>query len=257
MNRWFRFYDEILDDPKVQQLPAADFKHWVNLLALASRNDGKLPAVEAVAFALRIDVHAAATVLSRLADATLLDRRQGGAHGMHYAPHNWDKRQYKSDGSTDRVKRFRQRSKTVSETPPDTDTDSENGDDGSAGVREADFDAVKLADEAARAAGVRHVDPSQIVRHGTLVREWLQAGADPPAILAAIRDNRAKPDAPPITSLKYFDAEIRRNIASKEAQANGHSQPATRQSGGNPAPPSGRLGAVLELLAEVRAANSH
>ena len=43
--------------------------------------------------------------------------------------HGWEKRQFKSDTSTDRVKRFRQRSSnvavTVDVTAPDTDTDTD------------------------------------------------------------------------------------------------------------------------------------
>ena len=42
MQRWFRMYEEILDDPKVQKLPDDLFKAWVNVLALSSRNGGKL-----------------------------------------------------------------------------------------------------------------------------------------------------------------------------------------------------------------------
>lgn len=122
---WFRFYDEALDDPKVQSLPPELFKTWVNLLCLASRHEGKIPSVEICAFALRIDVDAAATVLSRLADGGLLDTRQGGANGSHHAIHGWEKRQYKSDSSTPRVKRFRKRFETVTETPPETETETE------------------------------------------------------------------------------------------------------------------------------------
>ena len=43
MARWFRFYNEALDDPKVQKLPPALFKSWVNLLCLTARHDGTLP----------------------------------------------------------------------------------------------------------------------------------------------------------------------------------------------------------------------
>lgn len=128
--QWFRFYHEALDDPKVQTLDAETFRDWVNLLCLCCRMNGELPkAVEQIAFVLRRSPDACLTVLSRLADAGLLDRRNGGPNGMHYAIHAWDKRQYKSDTSTDRVKRFRERYKDVSETvtvtPPDTETETE------------------------------------------------------------------------------------------------------------------------------------
>jgi transcription elongation factor Elf1 len=118
-------YDEVLDDPKVQKLPVGDFRGWVNLLCLASRNDGKLPPAEDIAFALRETVESVSTLLERLRNAGLIECRNGGANGSFHAPRKWDERQYKSDTSTDRVKRFRQRSKSVPETPPDTETEAD------------------------------------------------------------------------------------------------------------------------------------
>lgn len=137
MGKWFRFYDEALDDPKVQRLDPETFKGWVNLLCLASRNDGTIPALEDVAFALRIDIIAARSLVDRLTIAGLIATVKGGANGSRIAPNGWDKRQYKSDTSTERVKRFRKRSGNAEETPPETDTDTEqnispNGDTGSA-----------------------------------------------------------------------------------------------------------------------------
>jgi hypothetical protein len=125
MGRWFRMYDEILDDPKVQKLSPADFKAWINLLCLSSRNDGRLPTIADIAFALRETEDAVSTVLERLLNGGLIERRSGGADGAHYAPNKWEERQYKSDTSTGRVKRFRERSKPVTETAPDTETDTE------------------------------------------------------------------------------------------------------------------------------------
>lgn len=125
MSRWFRYYEDALEDPKVQTLPAADFKGWVNILCAASRNDGMLPDMDHLAFALRMSVDACQTLVERLSNAGLIDTKSGGANGSHYAPHGWGKRQYKSDSSTERVKRFRHRSEAVSETPPDTDTETE------------------------------------------------------------------------------------------------------------------------------------
>jgi hypothetical protein len=125
MARWFRLYSEVVNDPKVQRLPCEDFRAWINLLCLASENDGRLPSIDDVAFALRMTTDGALTVVERLSNAGLIDRLNGGANGYHYAPHGWDKRQYKSDTSTERVKRFRQRSETVSVTPPETEADTD------------------------------------------------------------------------------------------------------------------------------------
>lgn len=132
MSRWFRLYDEMLDDPKAQRLPPQDFKIWINLLCLASRNDGKLPCISDMAFALRISENDAVTVVERLHIAGLIDKRNGGPDGFHYSPHAWEKRQYKSDNSADRVKKHREKrngecnvSCNVTETPPDTDTETD------------------------------------------------------------------------------------------------------------------------------------
>lgn len=125
MGRWFRFHDDALNDPKVQTLDGETFKAWVNMLCLASQNDGKLPKVEDIAFALRRSANDVVTLLERLLNATLIDRLNGGANGYHYAPHGWSERQYKSDTSSERVKRYRQRSRNVTETAPDTETDTE------------------------------------------------------------------------------------------------------------------------------------
>lgn len=117
MSRWFRFYDAALDDPKVQRLPDPAFRAWVNLMCLASRNDGKISEnVENLSFALRKSVGKTRELLQILISAGLVDQLESGLE-----PHNWSARQYKSDVSTVRVKRFRKRFETVSETSPDTE----------------------------------------------------------------------------------------------------------------------------------------
>ena len=69
-----------------------------------------------------MSLEAATGSMKILRDSGLIDERRG-----LLSPHNWHKRQYKSDVSTDRVKRFRKRALEVSvtqeETPPDTDTE--------------------------------------------------------------------------------------------------------------------------------------
>lgn len=131
---WFRFYTEALDDPKVQRLPPHLFKTWVNLLCLASQNSGDLPNLDDIAFRLRLSAQDAEQQISELVLAGLIDITP---HGR--TPHNWSKRQYVSDNSTDRVRKHRQKkaetpcnvSETASETTPeqsraDTDTDPED-----------------------------------------------------------------------------------------------------------------------------------
>lgn len=121
MSRWFRFYAEALDDPKVQRLPSELFKAWVNLLCVAAKNDGEIPSITYAAFALRLAEGKAGAIIASLAQKGLIDP----VDGRYFAPHNWNARQFKSDVSNERVKRYRERKCNVTsnnnETPPDTE----------------------------------------------------------------------------------------------------------------------------------------
>ena len=121
MSRWFRFYDDAVNDPKVQRLPGEKFKAWVNLLCLASKNDGVLPKLADIAFVLRMSDEKVSSLLNEFCEQGLIDPIEVSDAPMSYAPHNWDGRQFKSDVSNERVKRFRQRKCNVTVTPPDTE----------------------------------------------------------------------------------------------------------------------------------------
>jgi hypothetical protein len=118
--RWWRAYDEAVDEPKLILLSDAQHRAWFNLLCLASANGGKLPELKIICVKLRMSSARAAKLVQNLIDAALLDRGGG-----KLVPHNWNGRQYKSDVSTERVKRFRKRQRNVSETPPETDTETD------------------------------------------------------------------------------------------------------------------------------------
>jgi len=121
--RWFRLYDDVLNDPKVQRLSGETFKLWINLLCIASKHGGVLPSLDDLAFQLRLPALVCKTEIDTLKSAGLIDGDK------KLKPHGWDKRQYKSDTSTERVKRFRERCRnapeTVNETVPDTDTEAD------------------------------------------------------------------------------------------------------------------------------------
>lgn len=104
MNSWWRAYNEAMEDPKLQRLPGELFKHWFNLMCLASKKGGVLPPLDDIAFALRVTPIKAKDVVEKLMTAGLLDH-----DGQNFAPHNWGGRQYKSDNSTSRVQKFRAR----------------------------------------------------------------------------------------------------------------------------------------------------
>jgi hypothetical protein len=139
MSRWFRFYDDAINDPKVLKLSDRLHRAWVGLLCVASKNDGQLPSQEDCALILRMRPEGLAEAIEHLVSAGLLDR-----NGTLLSPHKWNERQYKSDVSTERVKRFRQQERNGPETPPDQNrTDNRT---------EAVTALVDVNDEAALAA---------------------------------------------------------------------------------------------------------
>jgi Mn-dependent DtxR family transcriptional regulator len=119
MSRWFRLDDDIINDPKILLLPEVMRWIWVAFLCIASKNSGVLPKIEIIALSLRVKTAKAAEYLTRLVTAGLIDKTETG-----FAPHNWNARQFKSDVSTERVKRFRKHERNVSETPPHTQTET-------------------------------------------------------------------------------------------------------------------------------------
>jgi hypothetical protein len=114
---WFRFYNEAVDDPKVQRLPLILFRAWVNCLCLASKNGGILPNLDEISYKLRVTRVRAEWVVEELKTANLIDLLPCGDLQMH----NWKGRQFKSDGSKERTQRYRERHRDVTETVDVTD----------------------------------------------------------------------------------------------------------------------------------------
>jgi hypothetical protein len=128
MTRWFRFYGDAINNPKVLRLSDAMFRAWVTLLCLASQYEGVLPKAADIALILRMKVHKVAEWLAILTGAGLLDSLEDGT----FRPHNWDARQFKSDvadpTAVDRNKRYRDRKRNdrnATVTLTDTRTETE------------------------------------------------------------------------------------------------------------------------------------
>lgn len=123
--RWFRVYDDLVDDPKVQRLPCELFRAMVNLWCLASEAGGVLPDREHIGFKLRLAPAQVDRVLDSLLARNLLDKE-----GERLSPHNWQERQFKSDQdptAPTRSKRYRDatRASRVTSRSPETDTDTD------------------------------------------------------------------------------------------------------------------------------------
>ena len=119
MSRWFRFYADAMRHPKVARLCDKDFRLWCDLLCIAAERDGNIPPLDDLKHLLKRRLDHLSTGVERLISGGLIARLEGG-----YAPHGWDERQYKSDVSTGRVKKFRAKG-NVSVTAPDTEADTD------------------------------------------------------------------------------------------------------------------------------------
>jgi hypothetical protein len=104
MSRWFRVYDSIVDDPKVQQLSPQTFRGLINLYALTSRSEGAPLSASDIAFKLRMKPAKAEKLLAELKQASLIDETDQG-----FIPAGWASMQFKSDSSAERMRKHRER----------------------------------------------------------------------------------------------------------------------------------------------------
>lgn len=118
--RWFRMYAEFASDPKVQMLSETDQRRYLMILCLRCNNGDVTLQDKEVAFQLRISNEEWVTTKAELVQKDLInDTNQ---------PTAWDKRQYASDSSAERVARHRAKKKkecNVTVTPPEKETEKE------------------------------------------------------------------------------------------------------------------------------------
>jgi hypothetical protein len=246
MTQWFRFYGDAINDPKVLKLPEVTRWRWVAVLSAASKHHGRIPAHDDLALMLRITAAETKSLLATLEKANLIDRDTEG-----FTPHNWNKFQYKSDVSTERVQKHRNKKGNVSETfhvvpdetqptatvtPPETDTEADTEQKGGGVTREAEEayllalgqssgpdkppekkrliseDAFALAPELLRMIGVEDGHPLSMGAPYS-VQTWLNGGWPVEAIKAGIQRAMANKQGDPPSTLKYFEKAIARCYA--------------------------------------------
>lgn len=100
---WFRMYAEFAHDPKVQMLSETDQRRYIMLLCLRCNGDVTLHETE-VSFQLRISVEDWKETKARLVEKKLI--------GEDNNPTAWEKRQYASDSSRERVQKHREKKKS-------------------------------------------------------------------------------------------------------------------------------------------------
>lgn len=103
--RWFRLYDCLLNDPKVQKLPPKAFKVLINLWCIASQNGGVIPEDD-LPYKLRMRPCHVKDVLNLLFSLTLLER-----DGNALVPHQWRARNPNHDHSAERTRAYRKKTR--------------------------------------------------------------------------------------------------------------------------------------------------
>lgn len=122
---WFRMYGEFATDIKVQSMDETLQRRFIMFLCLQCNGELEKLSDDELAFALRIDT-------AELVRTKEVFKAKGFIDDSGKI-RNWNKRQYKSDSSTERVQKHRQRhgngDETLQKRPQiqitDTDTDSE------------------------------------------------------------------------------------------------------------------------------------
>ncbi len=128
--QWFRLYSRIVDDEKLRLLAFEDRWHFVAICCL--RSSGLLDEPDSdlrnrkIAVKLGVQVRELEEIARRLREVDLIDGNMN--------PVAWDELQYRSDNSTDRVKKYREkqqrngakRLRNVSVTGQETDTETES-----------------------------------------------------------------------------------------------------------------------------------
>lgn len=215
MSRWFRVYDDVINDPKLLKLPEALRWQWLAMLCVASKNGGKLPPNDDIALLLRVPEAKAAEFVTKLVKAKLIDKVDDV-----FVPHNWEGRQFKSDTSNDRVKRHRDNKRNVTSkqecnvTPPlhvtapeaeakaDTETEQSRADAGAP----IDEEFGRKLSALTVSVGLAFTTRGQATPALNRLSLWLQQGFAPGTILGAVE--RVLKRGKAISTLDYFDAAI-------------------------------------------------
>lgn len=127
--QWFRLYHRIIDDEKIRLIAFEDRWHFIAVCCLKA--DGLLDEPESalkwrkVAVKLGVQLRELDEIKRRLQEVGLVDENM--------QPAAWDELQYRSDNSTDRVRKYRERTRAkqdetqrnVSVTAQDTEAEPE------------------------------------------------------------------------------------------------------------------------------------
>lgn len=131
--QWFRLYNDIVDNHKIRMLAFEDRWHFIAIMACHSQELGGGDEFfeRSLAIKLGVQLRELEEIQRRLMDVNLID--------ANWIPIGWDDRQFLSDNSKARVKKYREKQRlsksvtgvkrdcnvTVTVQDTDTDTDTE------------------------------------------------------------------------------------------------------------------------------------
>lgn len=170
--RWWRAYSRARHDAKLLKLTDRQFRWWFNLVCVASENGGTLPPHADLSAEFRVSGKTTTEMLDALIAAGLFEHTDEGIR-----PHNWNTLQYVSDSSSNRVKQFRERRRNVSETPSESEADTETDSvPHGTGAPAPQFDPVKaMFDDGVRLLG----DTGTPEKHArSLIGKWRKSHGD-------------------------------------------------------------------------------
>ena len=105
-NPWFRLYSEFAHDPKIQMLPEAMQRRYVMLMCLKCSETLETLHETEIAFQLRLSEAELIETKQLFVSKNFIDKQWNLL--------NWDKRQFVSDSSTMRVRKYRDKKKQPS-----------------------------------------------------------------------------------------------------------------------------------------------
>ena len=132
--------------------------------------------------------------------------RKTNQHSTTWAPHNWAKRQYKSDTSTERVKRFRNAQRNNVETPPESDTEQSRTEQNQKKIDSdvlSEFDIKVLLDDKAIENAKKAANGYDIYNLIPIFNKWI-AG-------------KKAPDNPAGAFIKWCSSYTKKNKPSKSS----------------------------------------
>lgn len=220
MSLWWRAENGSIDHPKLLKLSDAMHRAWYTLMCVASANGGALPPADDIAVRLRLPVTKVAEWIARLVAADLFDNVDGV-----FVPHNWNKRQYKSDKSDptagERMKRYRKnkrngvtdvtdrndRNAGVTVIRPEAEAEADTKQSRADTSAPVDEDLKRRASAVAAGVSAHFLSRQMPVPNLDRCLLWLTMGYGQGSILTAVETVLKRGKRP--ATLEYFDGAIR------------------------------------------------